>query len=596
MCRAGREPHGDVRNLRGRGEGQRHANVCVAGHILGSMPFMVPSCALRSVPNVSVQPDLRRSPQGLAQVRAAQGGVAASAPTLTQASRPVWPALRGWSLRHSVVLAVAATLGVHLLSLTRQLGPDEGGFAMVARYAGTSGAYLYGPQWVDRPPGLIGLFAVADHLGPYGVRFTAALLAVGLVAAVAWAAEAVGGRSAARWAAWTGFAFASSVLLQAQRLNGELAAAAFVAVSIAALLRALLASTTRTQTVVLGLLAGVSGMLAVLMKQSFVDAFVFAGVLLLAGIGTSANRLTYSPARVLATLGAFAAGAAVPAAATLWWAQSHGGARVLLYAVVGFRADAAAVMAHWSLAAPLHRAGALAVVAWLTGLLFLVGHLAFVHRRRLRRLDPLPWALAATVTVELVGVVAGGNFWDHYLIALIPTVAVAAGLSVNRRVPGAAWTRRLVVLAGAVTALTSPITAVNAADSTSAAYTTGRWVAASAQADDTLVVPFTHANVIDAAGLRPGYPYAWSLPTRTLDPHLDLLTSSLAGPEAPTWVVRWDASDSWGLDPAHRVDAALHAHYRPVGQICGHAVWLHDGAIRALAPTPPTSACGPGDQ
>ena len=127
---------------------------------------------------------------------------------------------------------------------------------MVARYAGTSGGYLYGPQWVDRPPGLIGLFALADRLGPYGVRLTAALLAVGLVAAVAWAADAVGGKAAARWAAWTGFAFVSSVLLQAQRLNGELAAATFVAVSIAAVLHALLVSTTRTQTVLLGMLAG----------------------------------------------------------------------------------------------------------------------------------------------------------------------------------------------------------------------------------------------------------------------------------------------------------------------------------------------------
>ena len=208
-------------------------------------------------------------------------------------------------------------------------------------------------------------------------------------------------------------------------------------------------------------------------------------------------------------------------------------------------------MAHWSLSAPLHRAGALAMVACLSGLLFLLAHLAFVHRRRLLRLDPLPWAFAATVAVELVGVVAGGNFWDHYLIALIPTVALTAGLSVNGRVPGARWTRRLVVLAAIITTLVSPLAAVSAAHTSSAAYTSGRWVAASAHPGDTLVVPFTHANVIDDSGLKPGYPYAWSLPVRTLDPRLDLLTSTLTGPDAPTWVVRWDSSDSWGLDPDH---------------------------------------------
>ena len=483
---------------------------------------------------------------------------------------------------------------MHLLSLTRQLGPDEGGFAMVARYADTGGGYLYGPQWVDRPPGLIGIFAVADHLGPYGVRLTAAVLAVGLVAAVAWAAEAVGGRVAARWAAWAGFAFASSVLLQAQRLNGELAAATFVAVSIAALLRAVLVSTTRTQVALLGLLAGTSAALAVLMKQTFVDAFVFAGVLLLVGSGTRANRLAYRPPRVLVTLGAFVAGAAVPGVATVWWARDHGRIGALLYAVVGFRVDAALVMAHWSLAAPLHRASALAMVACLSGLLFLLVHLAFVHRRRLLRLEPLPWAVAAAVAVELLGVVAGENFWEHYLIALVPTVALTAGLSVHERVSGATWTRHLVVLAVTVTALVSPAAAVSATHSTSAAYTTGQWVAAAAHADDTLVVPFTHANVIDESGLKPGYPYAWSLPVRTLDPRLDLLTSTLTGPDAPTWVVRWDPSDSWGLDPDHHVDAALHAHYRSVARICGHVVWLHDGATRQLAPTPPAGACGRG--
>ena len=497
-------------------------------------------------------------------------------------------------LRHSVALACSATLGVHLLSLTRQLGPDEGGFAMVARYAGTTGGYLYGPQWVDRPPGLIGLFAVADHLGPYGVRLTATVLAVGLVAAVAWAAEAVGGRTAARWAAWTGFAFASSVLLQAQRLNGELAAAAFVAVSIAALLRALLVSIDRTQTALFAVLAGASAALAMLMKQDFVDAFVFAGVLLLTGSGTRANRLTYRPSRVLLTLGAFAVGAAVPGVATVSWAHHHGGAGALLFAVVGFRAHAASVMAHWSWAAPLSRAGAMVLVAWLSGLLFLLAHLAFSHRRRLLHLAPLPSAVAATVVFELVGIVAGGNFWDHYLIALIPTLSLATGLSANRRVSGASWTRRLVVLATIVTALVSPIAATSAAHATSAAYTSGRWVAASAHPDDTLVVPFTHPNVIDESGLRPGYPYSWSLPTRALDPHLALLTSTLTGPDAPTWVVRWDAPDSWGLDPHHHLEAALKAHYRSVARICGHAVWLHDGDTRQLAPTPPTAACRPG--
>jgi hypothetical protein len=161
-------------------------------------------------------------------------------------------------------------------------------------------------------------------------------------------------------------------------------------------------------------------------------------------------------------------------------------------------------------------------------------------------------------------------------------------------VPGWRWTRRLIVLAAATTAFVSPVAAVTAATGSSAAYTTGRWIAASARPGDTLVVPFTHANVIDASGLMPAYPYAWSLPARTLDPRLTLLTSTLAGPAAPTWVVRWDGPHTWGLDPHSRVGSELDAHYRAVAVVCGHAVWLHDGADRSLAMRPPGSACGVG--
>jgi hypothetical protein len=497
---------------------------------------------------------------------------------------------------------------VHLLSLTQRLGSDEGGFAMVARHWQQAGGYLYGPQWVDRPPGLIAVFATVEHLGPYGVRLGATLLAVGLVAALAWAAEAVGGRPAAKWAAWAGFAFASSVLLEAQRLNGELAAAMFVTVSVGATLRAVRVSRSRTRTVLLGVLAGAAAMSAVLMKQNFVDGFVFAAVLVGVGLATRVNRLAYRPSQVLYVGAAFVAGALVPAAAAVAWARQHGGVGQLVYAVVGFRADASAVLAASSFTAPLHRLETLTLLAWLSGLLLLGGHLAFSHRRRLLRLDPLPWAVAATGGVELVGVFAGANFWSHYLIALIPMVALAAALSVNSRAPGARWTRRLVVLAVAVTAVASPVAAVNAAQGSSQAYTTGRWVARAAAPGDTIVVPFTHPNVINASGLTPGYPYAWSLPVRTLDPQLTLLTHDLnarphSGPgagrgdrSAPTWVVRWDLPHPWGLDPHHRVDAALHAHYRAVAVVCGHTVWLHDGIHRHLSATPPPSACGAGDQ
>lgn len=538
---------------------------------------------------MSVQSELDR-------VELHRGPDAGSVATARLAAAPSvgWSRVRTFALGRSVILACLATLLVHLLSLTRQLGSDEGGFAMVARHWREGGSFLYGPQWVDRPPGLIAVFDVAQHLGPYGVRLTATLLAVVLVAALASAAEAVGGRSAARWTAWAGFAFGSSVLLQAQQLNGEITAAVFVTVSVSALLRAVLASASRIQTVMLGSLAGTSAAVAVSMKQNFVDGFVFAVVLLSVGVATRTNRLTYPVRKMLLVAAAFTSGVAVVGVVSFAWAVRHGGVGALAYATFGFRADASAVMAGWSWDAPLHRLAVLALLASLSGLLLLGVHLGWSHRTRIRHAKPLPWAIAATAAVEAFGVLAGGNFWPHYLIGLIPMVALAAGLSVHRRVPGWRWTRRLIVVAATTTALVAPVAAAFAAARPSAAYTTGRWLAASARPGDSLVVPFSHANVIEAAQLEPGYPYAWSLPARTLDPKLSLLTSTLVGPAPPTWVVRWDDPHTWGLDPDDRVDAALRAHYRRVAKVCGSVVWLHNGVVRPLATPPPPSSCAAG--
>ncbi|MFL6132893.1 MAG: hypothetical protein ACJ72A_08825, partial [Nocardioidaceae bacterium] len=73
----------------------------------------------------------------------------------------------------SVALACALTFGFHLLFLSRELVADEGGFAMVARASRAGGPYLYGRQWVDRPPALMVVFDLAQHLGPFGGRLTA---------------------------------------------------------------------------------------------------------------------------------------------------------------------------------------------------------------------------------------------------------------------------------------------------------------------------------------------------------------------------------------------------------------------------------------
>jgi hypothetical protein len=482
------------------------------------------------------------------------------------------------------VAACVATAVTHLLLLRRALGPDEGGFSVVARLWNEPGPHLYGPLWVDRPPGLIALFSFANHLGPWGPRLVVMGLAVLLVVLLSRAAALVGGPEAAPWAAWTAFALDSSVLLQAEQLNGEYAAIVCVAASLVCVLVALRQPPVRAS--LFGAAAGTAAAAAVTMKQNFFDGFVFAAVLV---AGTALTDRTKRPlARAIAA--GFAAGTAMVVAATLAWAGRHGGAGALYAAMYGFRMHAAEVMQHGSWTAPAGRLLALIGLALLSGLLALGALLLWHGRRSLPARNPFAWALAATGLFELVSLVAGANFWPHYALAFIPVVALSAGLQAREGRPGWAHIRRIVAAMAVLTAIASPTVAL--ASGPGEAWTIGQWVRRSAAPDDSITVPYTHANVVAASGLRPAYPYLWSLPIRTLDPHLATLTAVLDAPHGPTWVVIWDHPRTWNLDRRDQLQRALHEHYRMVARICRHPVWLRSDTSRTLATLP--TDCGGG--
>ncbi|MFL6090928.1 MAG: hypothetical protein ACJ71Z_12400 [Aeromicrobium sp.] len=485
----------------------------------------------------------------------------------------------GWL---SVTGACVTTLVIHALFLRRALGPDEGGFSVVARYWGHSGHYLYGPLWVDRPPGLLLVFDIANRLGPYGVRVLAAVTAMVIVLGVSRAARTIAGEGAARWAAWTAAAFASSAAIQANQLNGELIGAALLSLSCAAVLAAL-----HSQPVAAGGLGAVAGALAggaVFVKQNLLDAVVFAGVLLVATL--LARRWT--PSASATGVGLVGGGAAVLALAARW-AVAHGGVAALAFAMYGFRARATDVMGAWSWTAPERRFWLLLLLAVGTLLVPVAVSAASPVRPRLRRLTPVGWAILATSAFELVSMIAGFNFWPHYLISFIPMVAIAAGVAASRAGRGARRTRVLVTAAIVGTAVLA--VSVAAFMGSGRAWETGRWVGESSRPSDTIVVAYSHPNVAQASGLRPGYPYLWSLPARTLDPQLTLMTSALEGPTRATWFVRWDRYHNWGFDGHRQVGRALFAGYRRVGTVCGHQVWLRDDATRYIAPIPSPARC-----
>lgn len=465
--------------------------------------------------------------------------------------------------------------------------PDEGGALLVVRHWRAGGPGLYGDLFFDRPPLLVLFWRFADLLG--GVQ-PARLLATGgvvlLVLSAGWAGHQVGHRRGARWAGLVAAALASTPLLGTQEVNGELLAAPLVMLSCAMTLAAVRGVERPVVRSAGAFVAGVTGAAALLVKQNLVDGLLFAFVLVLAA---SLTR-TWPRGAVSRVVVPGALGALLPLGATLLWAAAWGpGLHPLWYSLYGFRADAAAVIAAHSMTAPDIRLMTLGVICLLSGLVPLLAGYLWLARRRLREKDPFTVALLAMLVMDLLGAALGGSYWPHYLIEAAPAAALAAGSMPALLTGGDPWPRRAMV---SVVASATVATVVAASPFFTSSRSGERaligWLAHAHRRGDTAIVTYGHPNIIEVSGLMTsGYPYLWSLPVRTEDPRLALLRSTVSSRTGPTWIVEWISFDTWGIDPAGRLAAAVREHYRHVATVCGVPVFLRDGAERQLPANAP---------
>jgi len=470
-------------------------------------------------------------------------------------------------------VAVVA-MSLHLIFFGAPLAPDEGGYLLVARQWHGGGSFLYGHLWVDRPPLLLVLFGLAG--GAVGVHLVAALCSGVVVVAAGWAGWAVAGNVAARWSALVAGAFSASGLLSANELDGELLAIPFVLLSCALILHAWYRP-GRGRYLCAGA-AGVAAVSALMVKQNFVEGIVFATVLL--GMHGVRSSDRHGAVRMAA---AFLTGVAGSFGVVAVWAASQGKLGALWFATVTFRAKAGAVIQAGSWHAPQGRLIELLWVSVFTGVLALVVVASIAHFRELRRGDPLIWALGAGVAVELAGIALGGSFWVHYLLGVIPMLSLAVGVAVAR---GTSWQtkilRAIVVLACALTVVATPIIATNLHLFGNRGDRVGAWLGRASIAGDTAFVTYSHPNILYRAGLSSPYPYVWSLPVRTLDPKLALLTKTVGGPTSPTWIVEWEKFNTWQLDSRGTFATLVQSRYRVVGMPCGHPVWLRNDVKRTI--------------
>ncbi|MDQ3422510.1 MAG: hypothetical protein M3510_03820 [Actinomycetota bacterium] len=495
----------------------------------------------------------------------------------------------------AVLAAVAGALLLRAPFVLDALEPDEAGYLLVARKWTDAGSSLYGELWVDRPPLLLLFFRAADALSSaHGVRLLGALTVVALIALAGWAGWLVQNNRGAAWAACTAAALTSSPLLGAQEVDGELVAAPLIMLSCAAVLTAAHNAAGGVRRLLWAGVAGVAGASAVAVKQNLVDGLVFAAVLLVA----AAVQRSVPRADAAQMLVAGLAGALVPVAATVAWAATTGpGVGGLVFALYGFRSRAFDVVADHGLQAPALRLALLLLFTLLSGAALLVWSFLRARPRDLHWRQPLDLALVAMLLTGTVGIALGASYWSHYLIGLVPVLALISARVAEwpqGDVSGGEllWRRRVVGLTASACTAVAVVTGWGAVTTgpEASAVSVGRWVGSSASGSDRLVVTYGHANVVEESGLGTAYPYLWSLPVRTLDPHLRMLAATLGSSGAPAWVVEWDDVNAWGIDDEEGVRAVLARDYREVASVCGHVVYLHLGVRRALAPV--STRCG----
>lgn len=492
---------------------------------------------------------------------------------VTRPSRDV-----GW-----VVAIGATTVFLRLPFLTRPTGADEGGLLLIAAqwHPGTS---LYGDYWVDRPPLLLDVFSLADRLGGIAAL---RVLGLGFVVVSVLLAGVVGRLvgGSPRVSALVAAALLVNPLLGVHEVDGELVALPFVLGAVTAALAAAKWPAGRRRA---GLLvtAGAVAAAGVLIKQNEIDSLLFIAIGSLTFLARGGRWYT--------TLLVAGGGAAALATAVLLHAATLGTGQAALWdAVVTFRFDATRVInaSATKSTSDRFRAMVLALVGSGAPLLLLAGARHLHRKPASGRLD-LRWATLVVLAWELVSVVAGGSYWLHYLVCLVPAVVLVTATATAYDGPVRHTTRP--VLAVAVGAVV-----MSAMVSMTATATSPRlqrvdpvitWLRAHDAAGQSGVVAFGHPDYLQASGLTSPYPELWSLPVRVRDPHLTDLRAVLVGPSRPQWVVTDDTGSlgSWGID-ARAAQLVFEKHYRLAADLGSRRIYVHrtrprSGAVQVQAP------------
>lgn len=490
--------------------------------------------------------------------------------------------------RHSTALWIVAgvilTLALRAPWLDAPLNRDEGGDALVAQTWSDGGQFAYGHVFLDRPPLLLALYRLAGDTTT-GIRVLGAIAAALLVVTSTLLAVRVAGRRAAPYAAAITALLASSFALRAVLTPAELLAAVPASASVLLLVMALQTEQRRRFLELAG--AGALAAVALLVKQSFADALAAGAVAI------AVAKLSTTWRETAARAAAFTAGIAAAGTALAAWAfVTHTRASEIWFALFGFRIDSAHALANSHFGVRIAR---LDTPVLESGLAIAVP-LALIGIALMATRPAIKAALVTWLVVAAVGVLLGGSYWPHYLIALVSVTAVGVAASIASRAKVA------VVAVGALAAVTiavaSPTALHDGGDRYDrAAVTVGDYLRSHALPGQSAYVLYTDANVLYYSGLRAAFPYNWSLMMESIPGAVRALRHDLASPaKRPTWLVVWQPAKAYGLDPHGATRRLLSRNYTQVATVCGHRLMLARGAPERHAPPAPVirGACATG--
>ena len=460
-----------------------------------------------------------------------------------------------------LIIALVLGVAVRMFFFEYPMIHDEGGYALAARgwFEGTG--KLYDDLWISRPQGIFVIYGITMKTFGYGVaafRLMAWIFATLTVLAV-WL-------FARRWTSpRTALlsAFVTTILLGAPNLEGytanaELFSGMPAAFSAFWLLRQAQTGWTRKGLIGIGVLIGIS----TLLKPSGVTMWPAAMAFLMLTTNDAYRER-------IKRCGWVTVGMIITALITF----AHGvylGFGDFFYATILYRFSSQSAMS----VGTLHNLRAIGGLLGNAAEFFLLILLVWIFRlrlplvpvlelpaksdgalwwlpewiRKLRSNDPGGLILMLWIVAALVGVAMGGDYWTHYLILLVPPVA----MWLARAIDGIAhalsgWRQKLAIVMFALLLVLPYAVAFEGTDGMylrvyrhpgyPAQNDVARYIRENTTPDQTIYVAFDQASIYYLSDRKPAYRHLYDQELRALPDSYGDIIGILNSDERPAYII-----------------------------------------------------------